>query len=80
VIEMRLFVFIGALVLSGVLLGWFVASFECRRRYLVQKQTKQRINALENEVTSLRTRQQTPVAGHSPSPTQLPLVSPSVSD
>lgn len=53
-LDVRLFVFAGVLILFGVLLGWIVASFECRRRYLVQKDTKRRLQALEEEVRSLR--------------------------
>lgn len=59
-VEMRLFVFIGLLVLFGSFLGWFVASFECRRRYLLKKATRSRIVALENEVAALRARHHLP--------------------
>lgn len=64
VVEMRLFILIGVLILVGILLGWIVASFECRRRYLLQKSTKERLAALENEIAALRAQQQLP--GHSP--------------
>lgn len=56
ILEMRLFVFMGVLILLGTFLGWIVASFECRRRYLVKKQIAQRITALENEIAVLRAR------------------------
>jgi uncharacterized integral membrane protein len=56
-IEMRLFVFTGLLMLIGIFLGWVVASFECRRRYLVKKDVRLRMQALEDEVAALRARQ-----------------------
>lgn len=59
-VEMRLFVFVGVLLLIGSLMGWVVASFECRRRYLLKKETKRRIVALENEVAALRARHHLP--------------------
>lgn len=57
VIEMRLFLFTAMLVVLGIFIGWVVASFECRRRYMVKKETKQRLHALENEVVALRAQQ-----------------------
>lgn len=59
-IEMRLFVFTGFLILIGTFLGWVVASFECRRRYLVKKHLRQRMTALEDEVAALRARHHLP--------------------
>lgn len=59
-LEMRLFIFVGLLLLVGSLIGWVIASFECRRRYLVKKETKQRMTALENEVAALRARHHLP--------------------
>lgn len=60
VIEMRLFLFTALLLLLGIFIGWVVASFECRRRYLVQKATRKRLEALEDEVTALRARHHLP--------------------
>lgn len=59
-VEMRLFVFIGLLVLLGTFLGWVVASFECRRRYLIKKHVRHRMQALEDEVAALRARHHLP--------------------
>lgn len=59
-LEIRLFVFVSALLLLGMLVGWFVASFGCRRRHMIQRQTVRKIEALENEVTALRARSQLP--------------------
>lgn len=67
-LEIRLFLFAAGLVLIGVLLGWVVASFECRRRYLVQKDTKRRLQALEEEVRALRQHQQHVVVAQASSP------------
>lgn len=58
--EVQLFLFIGILTIFGTLLGWFVASFECRRRYLVKKELRHRIKALEDEVAALRARHHLP--------------------
>lgn len=68
VIEMRLFVFMGLLLLFGTVLGWVVASFECRRRYLVQKDTRRRLQALNEEVASLRAQLQHHQQAHAPLP------------
>lgn len=64
IVEIRLFMLVGILILSGILIGWVAASFESRRRYLLKKTTKQRVTALENEVQALRTRSHLP--DHSP--------------
>lgn len=63
-IEMRLFLLVGILLLIGIIIGWLVASGECRRRYLLKKDTTQRVAALENEVKALRARSHLP--DHSP--------------
>lgn len=60
IIEMRLFVVIGVLVLFGTLLGWLVASFECRKRHTARKETRQRLIALEEENAALRSRYSLP--------------------
>lgn len=70
VLEMRLFVFVGLFLLIGSFMGWIVASFECRRRYLVKKETKRRITALEDEVAALRARHHLPEAAPSYSAAQ----------
>lgn len=57
VIETRLFMLVALLMVAGIFIGWIVASFECRRRYLVKKETAKRLAALENEVTALRAHQ-----------------------
>lgn len=57
-VEMRLFLFMGVVLLIGIFLGWVVASFECRRRYLIHKDTHRRLTALEEENKSLRMRDQ----------------------
>lgn len=68
VVEMRLFLFAALLLVAGIFIGWVVASFECRRRYLVKKQTQQRMAALENEVVALRARHDLPDSPvHTPS-------------
>lgn len=59
-IETRLFVLVGLLLLSGSILGWFVSNFECRRRYQLQRSTRERLAALENENAALRLQQQRP--------------------
>lgn len=64
VVEMRLFAFVALLTTAGMVLGWVVASMECRRRYLVKKETSDRLRALEDEVKSLRLQKQLP--DHSP--------------
>lgn len=55
-VEVRLFVLVGILLLAGIMLGWFVASFECRKRYLLQKESRRRLKALEEENASLRSQ------------------------
>ena len=60
ILEVRLFVLIGVLMVAGVLLGWIVASFECRRRYLLRKETTRRLSALEEELSALRARNSLP--------------------
>lgn len=59
-LEMRLFLFTALLLMTGIFIGWVVASFECRRRYLLKKETTRRLAALENEVQALRARQDLP--------------------
>lgn len=69
IVEMRLFLFASVLLVLGIFIGWVTASFECRRRYLVKKETQQRLEALENEVSALRSRHDlpdSPVYGTSP--------------
>lgn len=55
-VEVRLFVLVGVLLLAGIVLGWFVASFECRKRYMLQKESRHRLKALEEENASLRSQ------------------------
>gem|GEM_PF-5745663 len=55
-VEVRLFVLVGVLLLAGIILGWFVASFECRKRYMLQKESRRRLKALEEENASLRSQ------------------------
>lgn len=59
-IEMRLFLLVATLLVSGIFIGWIVSSFECRRRYLVKKETQRKLDALENEVIALRARHDLP--------------------
>lgn len=80
ILEMRLFVFMGMLVLFGTFLGWGVASFECRQRYRVKKQVKQRITALENEIAGLRARQNLPHSAPHSGHNGLPPLSSSTAD
>ncbi|MCH2547249.1 MAG: LapA family protein [Alphaproteobacteria bacterium] len=69
VIEMRLFIFVGFLILIGTFLGWVVSSFECRRRYLIKKNVQKRITALENEIATLRARHTLPDTASAPDAT-----------
>lgn len=59
-IEMRLFLLVAILLVMGIFIGWTVSSFECRRRYLVKKETQRKLDALENEVVALRARHDLP--------------------
>lgn len=59
-LEIRLFVFVTILLLVGMVTGWFVSSFECRRRYLISRQTARKLEAMEHELSALRARHQLP--------------------
>lgn len=61
-VEMRLFLLVAALLVAGIFIGWVVSSFECRRRYLIKKETQRKLAALENEVIALRARHDLPDA------------------
>jgi hypothetical protein len=54
ILEIRLFIFAGSLFLIGIFCGWFVASFECRKRYLIHKDGRRKLLALEEENSILR--------------------------
>lgn len=56
-LELRLFVFASLLVLFGIMLGWLVASFECRKRYLIHKDMRKQIALLQEENSNLRMQQ-----------------------
>lgn len=58
ILEMRLFVFAGLVLIFGILLGWMVAIVGCHRRYKLSRQTKQRLASLEEEIAALRAAQQ----------------------